>query len=156
MYSVAAAPWQFGFAVLPAFLLLAGTGLIVYAFGYGRTKPRQLHPVIAALMGIVFASGGMFAAFEHVSNTNRCLSATPDNGASYFEGKIEGAVARGKFGSQYYEIAIGGQSFVSAGRGARSECGFKQSYAQAMYPQPGTVVRGLAVGSTILQITHLP
>ena len=155
MYSVLLAPWQFGHALFSVFFLVAGGGLLAYAFGFGRKRPTPMHPAVAGLMGGSFAAAVVLGTYQDVVNTCDCMRALKVGRASAVSGTIESVRPIGQFGSQYYELKIGDIVYVSAGLGVRSECGFKQSYAQALPPQVGTKVTGKAVGSRIVEARHL-
>ena len=123
-------------------------------------RPREKAPQLASRLGIaalgaLFLGAGMLAISETFALTNKCTSDQSVASAQSIEGVVGPVEAVGKFGSQYYRFSIGSERFVSASRGAKSECGYKASLAQVMYPPVGKNVRVRALGSTIVEMEVL-
>jgi len=152
MYSAQSAAWSVGFSAFMILPLLAGLVLLCGAVMRPRNAATPLASRFAAgAVGLVFLGAGTLAVGESVALTHKCTMPSPESTRTV-EGAVGPVEAMGKFGSQYYSFTIGSERFVSGARGVKSECGFRTSFAQSMYPPVGKQVQVRAVGSTIIEL----
>jgi hypothetical protein len=154
LYSAQTADWTFSFfAIWP---VLVGAVFVLGAALRPKTKvPDPPGRLPVAALGVLFLGVGVLAAAETIALTNTCISKRSVASAQVVEGVVGPVEAVGKFSSQYYRFSIGSERFVSASRGAKSECGYKASMAQVVYPPVGRNVRVRAIGSTIVEMEVL-
>jgi hypothetical protein len=153
LYTAQAANWTFGFSAIWPLIV----GIVLLLGATLRPKAKVSHTtnrLAAAAIGVLFLGAGLFAASESIALTSKCISDRSLASAQTIEGVVGPVEAVGKFGSQYYHFSIGSERFVSASPGVKSECGYKASLAQVVYPPVGKHVRVRAIGSTIVEM-HL-
>ncbi|MGJ7530167.1 hypothetical protein [Variovorax sp. GB1P17] len=157
MYAAASAPWHLGMAAISVFIPLVGAGVLTYAFK-ARKRPRSeilAHLVVPALGGAFMMLVGIGSLASGVMLTKKCLAPGGAADVREFRGKIDRVEMLGKPGGIRLYVVIGGEGFHTAGLGSSSECGFKASLGQSVYPQTGGFVEGKAVGSTIVELREV-
>lgn len=131
--------------------------MLMYAFK-ARRRPRTeivAHLVVPALSGVFMMLVGIGSLTGGVMLTKKCLAPGGAAGLREFRGIINRIEMLGKPGGSMLYIVIGGEGFYTAGLGSSSECGFKASLGQSVYPRTGGFVEGKAVGSTIVELREV-